>query len=197
MSSTFYDERVDGTRAVVSGRFQEQLEAERAVSAFKHAGFADSQIASFYVASAGQHDIYPLGGDEAQSPGTEHAVRGSVAAAGVGTVAGAVTGLATVPILGPAALAAGVGVGAWVGALYGALSGTEEKAAHGNGARPTQDAARKSGMLVAVAVHSVAREQQAIDIMRAEAAHEIARGRGRIEHGEWKNFDPLQLLDRV
>jgi hypothetical protein len=197
MNATSKSKSIDGIRSVISGRFQEQLEAEQAVSALKKAGFAPGQIASFYVSTPGQHAIYPIGGDEEQSPGTEGSVRESVETAGIGTVAGVVTGLAALPVLGPVAVAAGAGVGAWVGSLYGALNGAEEQATPGNEASQARDAVRKSGMLVAIAVDSATHEQRVIEIMRNEAALEIALGKGRIEGGDWNDFDPLEPLHQV
>jgi hypothetical protein len=188
---------VDGVCSVISGRFQEQLGAEQAVSALKKAGYAPDQIASFYVSTAGQHAIYPIGGDEEHSPGTEGSVRESVGTASLGTVAGVVTGLAALPVLGPVAVAAGAGVGAWVGSLYGALNGAEESGSSGNETGQARDAVRKSGMVVAIAVDSATHETRVIEIMRQEAALEIARGRGRIQGGDWSDFDPLEPLHRV
>jgi hypothetical protein len=197
MNATSKFESIDGVLSVISGRFQEQLAAEQAVSALKKAGFAPDQIASFYVSTAGQHAIYPIGGDEEKSPGTEGSVRESVGTASLGTVAGVVTGLAALPALGPVAVAAGAGVGAWVGSLYGALNGTAEQATPANAANQARDAVRKSGMLVAIAVDSAMHEKRVIEIMRNEAALEIARGRGRIQGGDWSDFDPLEPLHRV
>lgn len=197
MTSDTKTDNIDGGCVIISGRFQEQTQAEHAVAALKRAGFAPSQIASFYVGAAGQHDLHPFGGDEEQSPGTEHAPRGAAQGAALGAVAGVISGGAALPVLGPVAIAAGITIGAWAGSLYGALSATDETATPNAGVSTKQQLTRKSGMLVAVAVDSVDHEREIVDVLRGQAAFEIARGRGWIERGQWNDFDPLELLHRI
>jgi hypothetical protein len=199
-------ERVMST--IINARFQQQAEADRAVLALNAAGFESRYIATFFVSSAGQHAMHPLGGDEEASPGTEDSPTTAAAGAAVGGVAGAITGVATLPLLGPAAAAAAVGVGAWVGSLYGALGGTDAKDAATT--IRTNDATikapitaradenvRKSGMLVAVAIKGSAQETEAITLFQQYGGMDVERCTGTISQGEWRDFNPLNPIHPV
>jgi hypothetical protein len=186
---------------IINARFQQQSEADSAVFALNSAGFESRFIATFYVSSPGQHAMHPLGGDEEESPGTVDAPSTAAAGAAVGTVAGAITGAATLPVLGPAAAAAAVGVGAWVGSLYGALGGTDSKAVEEQRVDtpdPASDErARKSGMLVAVAVKTGKQERDAISLLQHRGGMDVKRCTGIISNGEWRDFDPLNPIHPV
>jgi hypothetical protein len=193
---------------IINARFQQQAEADRAVLALNAAGFESRYIATFFVSSAGQHAMHPLGGDEEASPGTENSPTTAAAGAAVGGVAGAIAGVATLPLLGPAAAAAAVGVGAWVGSLYGALGGTDAKDAATSGgtndaetelpiAANTDANVRKSGMLVAVAIRGSAQEAEAITLLQQCGGMDIERCTGIISQGEWRDFNPLDAIHPV
>lgn len=59
-------------KALLTGNFQQQDAARRALSNLASAGFSADQM-KFFVIPAGQHDFYPIGGDEDESPRTEDA----------------------------------------------------------------------------------------------------------------------------
>jgi hypothetical protein len=186
---------------LISGNFQQQDEAQRALSDLAGAGFAAAQTATFFVNPPGQHDRYPIGGDEDESPGTEAAAAGSASGAAVGGVIGVAVGLATLPVLGPGAAVAGAGVGAYAGSLYGALGNTDDK---NNPETPAaredlrrSEPPRKSGMLVAVSAPASAQQDTAIRILRAHAATDIERTEGTIVAGDWTDFNPLTPLKPV
>ena len=187
---------------LITARFQEQATAELAAGALKTEGFSAAQIATFYVGSPGQHDIYPLGGDEMKSPGMEDATVDGAIAAAVGGSAGLVAGLVTLPLLGPAALVAGAGVGAWMGSLYGALDGMKDEApppvdgaTHSKPAPPTvEDSPRKSGMLVAVAIENATRQAVAVSVLRMHGGMDLGHANGTLTAGQWADFDPLAPL---
>ena len=109
---------------IITGNFQQQDEAQQAMSELTGAGFTADQTTTFFVNSPGQHDLYPIGGDEDESPGTEDAAFGSASGA---AAIGVAVGLATLPVLGPGAAVAAAGVGAYAGSLYGALGNTDDK----------------------------------------------------------------------
>ena len=149
----------------------------------------------------GQHDRYPIGGDEDESPGTEHAAEGSAAGAAVGSGVGVAVGLATLPVLGPAAPIAAAGVGAYVGSLYGALGNTDDKKSNETQdefeERHHREQTRKSGMLVAVCASAVAQQKSAIRVLREHGATDLERAEGNIIAGDWTDFDPLAPLNPV
>ena len=186
---------------IITGNFQQQDEAKRAVSDLAGAGFATDQTTTFFVNPPGQHDLTPVGGDEDESPGTEGAAGGSASGAAVGGAIGVAVGLATLPMLGPGAAVAAAGVGAYAGSLYGALGATDDRN------NPETQAAReefrrgspprKSGMLVAVTAPASARQDAAILILRAHGATDIERREGTIVAGDWTDFNPLTPLRLV
>ena len=91
---------------IISGNFQQQAEAQSALSDLAGAGFEAGKTTTFFVNPPGQHDRYPIGGDEDESPGTEDAAAGSASGAAVGGAIGVAVGLATLPVLGPGAAVA-------------------------------------------------------------------------------------------
>lgn len=186
---------------IISGNFQQQTDAQQALSDLAGAGFMAGQTATFYVNPPGQHDLYPIGGDAAESAGLEQAGGGAAFGAGVGGAIGVAVGLATLPVLGPGAAAVAAGVGAYAGSLYGALGNMSDTPApktadiHPQVAR--SDTPRKSGMLVAVSAAASAQQDTAIRILRACGATDIERPDGTIVAGHWTDFNPLTPLNLV
>lgn len=178
---------------IIAGRFQEQIEVQSAIEKLQNAGFPADKISSFFVNPAGQHDLYPIGGDHALSPGAKESDTGVAA----GAIAGGVIGAATAPILGPVGPVTGGLLGAHVGGLVGSLSRMKEK---GEAENTSSDAAdevdntepvRKSGMLVAVSVNDDDRRNQAIELFRSLGAADLESAEGTIEDGDWNDFDPI------
>jgi len=186
---------------LITGSFRQQTEAQNAMRDLARAGFAPGQTATFFVNPPGQHDLYPIGGDEDESPGAEDAGGGSVAGTAVGGAIGVAAGLATLPVLGPGAAVAAAGVGAYGGSLYGALGNTDDKnkSTTQNELEEYQrhNLIRKSGMLVAVAAPAPAQQDTAIRILRDHGATDIELPQGTIVAGEWTDFNPLTPLKLV
>lgn len=181
---------------IIAGRFDQQTEAERATVALEAAGFSADRISKFFVLPPGQHDAHGTVNDPDASAGAHHAGTGAVAGATAGGGVGILAGIATAPFLGPGAAIAGAAVGAYVGSLAGALDQTSDPRD-----TPTQPDSlseeappRRSGMLVAVATGDGEDEssQRAIDLLRAQGAHDVERAEGTIAGGDWSDFDPLQ-----
>lgn len=164
---------------IIAGRFTQQDEVQQAIAALQLAGAPSEQISSFYVNPAGQHDLFPVGGDRDESPGSEDSDKGTATGLGVGGVIGGAAGAAG----GPLAAVTGALVGAHIGSLVGSLSGTDED--------KDIPPLRQSGMLVAVSVSSEEEEKKAIDTFRALAATCVERSEGNIVNGDWTDFDPL------
>ena len=187
-------------KTLIVGHYNLQDEAEIAARDMLRAGFAANETSLFYLNPQGQHALHPVGGDEDESPGTHEAQSGAVRGAAGGAGAGALVGAATIPVLGPAGPLLGAAVGAYTGSLVGALNNMEEPPgtradAPRNKAMPdampdTEYEARKSGYLLAVAVHTPTERKYAIEIL-GERAQLLEEAEGNLQNGEWTDFDPL------
>jgi hypothetical protein len=191
---------------IIAGRFEQNGQAEEAVAALHRRGFNTEDVTVFFVNPPGQHATFPIGGDRDASPGAKHAQSGAMKGVAVGSAVGIGVGLAAAPLLGPVAVLAGAGAGAYAGSLVGALGDMEEKpkAAKPDGeavepvaidGSPTNDARpRCGGMLVAVRAVEFAKRVDAVNVLRAEGAHDIERTDGTWQEGKWVDFDPLKPL---
>jgi hypothetical protein len=189
-------------KTIIAGRFQRQDEAEQAVEELVLSGFASGQVTSFFVNPAGQHDLFAIGGDEDESPGTHDASSGVASGAAVGGGVGLAVGLATLPVLGPGAAVAAIGVAAYTGSLVGALgrmgaaSGPDHEASRMQS--ELDDAVRrKSGMLVAVCAPTLALQATAIRILSAREAVDVEQAEGTFTEGQWVDFNPLTPMTPI
>ena len=173
---------------IIAGRFIEQATTSAAQEKLVEAGFERGNLAAFFLGSPGRHDLYPIGGDEGESPGATSADTGAVTGAAGGGAIGAAAGA----LGGPAGALMGAAVGAYVGSLPGALDSMKEKDGQGDATHPNSAARiREAGMLLAVATPDAASESGAIQILRAAGATDIERTDGEINNGNWVDFDPL------
>lgn len=186
---------------LIAGGFQQQTEAQKAMQDLHKAGFLVDQTTAFYLGSPGQHDLYPVGGDEANSPGLEDSAAGAISGTAVGGAIGIAVGIATVPVLGPAAAISAVGVGAYMGSLYGGLASMDKKndlkTAVGDSKLLHSHVLRQSGMLVAVSAPASTQQETAISIFRHCGAISIDSVDGTITAGEWIDFNPLTPIHSV
>lgn len=173
---------------IIAGRFIEQTATTAAVDKLVQAGFAPDSLASLFVNSAGQHDRYPIGGDQNESPGTEASGPG----AAMGAVGGGAVGAFVGAVFGPAGALAGAAAGAYVGSLPGALDNmSDDTTGGGTHRKETLPEVRKAGMMVAVATPNAEVESTALAVLRDAGATDIERSTGTIAGGEWTDFDPL------
>jgi hypothetical protein len=189
---------------IIAGRFEQDSQAEAAVAALRRGGFEADDVTVFFVNPPGQHATYPIGGDHDASPGAKHAQSGALKGMALGSAVGAGVGLAVSPPLGPAAVLGGGGAGAYAGSRVGALGDMEEKSAAGKpclhvvepvatAGAPTDAApARAGGILVAARAVEFAKRVAAVNVLRAEGAHDIERADGTWQAGQWIDFDPLK-----
>ncbi len=189
---------------IIAGRFEQDSQAQAAVAALRRGGFGAEDVTVFFVNPPGQHASYPIGGDRDASPGAKHAQSGALKGVAVGNAVGVGVGLAASPLLGPAAILAGAGAGAYAGSLVGALGNLEEKPAAAKpdqhvvesvataGALTDAAAVRSGGILVAVRAVEFAKRVGAVNVLRAEGAHDIERADGTWQAGQWIDFDPLK-----
>lgn len=186
---------------IIAGHLQQQEQVQQAIEQLVDAGFAKESISAFYVNPAGQHDLYPIGGDQDKSPGAKESGNGLAAGIATGTVIGAAVGAAGIPFAGPIAPAVGALVGAHIGSLTGSMasmkdSGESEAGADGaDGADgdPNTMQQRASGMMVAVCVPDSAQEYEAVQILLSLGAKQTERAEGTIADGNWIDFNPLSL----
>ncbi|WP_339844420.1 glycine zipper domain-containing protein [uncultured Halopseudomonas sp.] len=183
---------------IIAGRFETQEAAEKVSASLQDTGFAPEQISLFYVNPHGQHDMYPIGGDEPASPGAEKSGRGAVLGGGVGAAAGAAIGLAAAPVVGPVGAVVGGGIGAYTGSLVGAMKETDKESEVDEMADETplkeeQLTERESGVHVAVKVTADNRSV-AINVLRKHQAAGLEEAQGELTDGEWVDFDPREAV---
>ena len=178
---------------IIAGRFEEQSEIDRAISALRAAGFPADQISSFFLSPAGQHARYALGGDHAVSTGAEDSAKGTAAGTTGGGLVGAAIGAVTTPLTGPLGAVTGGLVGAHIGNLVGALGRMKE-----DDSPEDEPAIRHAGLMVAVSAPVEGSQRRAVEVFRQQGARAIEIGDGHIVGGDWQDFDPSarpHLLD--
>ncbi|HEY8101942.1 MAG TPA: hypothetical protein VIF82_14450 [Burkholderiaceae bacterium] len=175
---------------IIAGHFQQQQQVQQAIDQLQNAGFTQDKICAFYLNPAGQHDLFPIGGDRDKSPGAKESGHTMARGAATGGVIGGAAGTAGVPIAGPVAPAVGAFVGAHVGSLIGSLSGMKES---GEPESDDENTAvpRKAGMMVAVSTEQPGKEDDAVKILQSLGAEQIEKADGKIADGNWEDFDPL------
>jgi hypothetical protein len=172
---------------IIAGRFEQQTQAQDAVSELVNAGFRSDQVSTFYVNPAGRHDTYPIGGDRNDSPGSDDTGKGMSAGMAPGAAIGAVIGAVTTPLTGPLGAVTGALVGAHIGSLPGSLGSTDHSGAEDPNVLPH----RRSGMMVAVTLPEVDWQGKAVEIFKSLGADDIERTEGTIANGDWQDFDPV------
>ena len=177
---------------IVAGHFQIQDQVEQARIELVRAGFQPDQISSFYLSQPGQHDATPIGGDNLISPGAKETPEGVVEGWATGGAVGAAVGLATAPLTGPAGPIIGGLVGAHVGSLF-SLTKMKDAGEGEAGGAENQYVQRHAGMIIAVAFEKEEDEQRALEVLQRLGADQIERARGRIQNGDWTDFDASSL----
>ncbi|MCG2584438.1 hypothetical protein [Massilia sp. TS11] len=174
---------------IIAGHFELAQEIEAARRALmEEADIPSEHICGFYLNQPGQHNLSPIGGDHIVSPGAKQTPTGVAEGMTAGGMAGAVIGAATAAVSGPLGPLLGALLGAHVGSLY-SFSRLKDKGEPepepGNEAEP-----RKAGMMVAVAIRDDEDEAPLVALLQQLGASQIERAQGRIEHGDWKDFNP-------
>ena len=172
---------------ILIGQYDDFETADAAIAELRESGIADGAIEQFHLNAPGQHDQYPVGGDEDADRNAREGDEGAMSGAAIGAAAGLAVGIVTLPIAGPFAAAAGLAVGAYTGSLAGAVNslGSEE-----HPAAQSTIPMRSAGVRVAVAV--AGNDAEPIErILRKHAARSIERSAGTLQGGHMANFDPV------
>ncbi len=177
---------------IIAGHFQHPQQVEQAISQLHDSGFSDDKICTFYLNPAGQHDLFPIGGDRDKSPGAKETGHTMTRGAVAGGVIGGAAGIAGVSVVGPVAPVVGAFLGAHIGSFIGSLSGMKESGdTEEENGEENALVQRKAGMIVAVSAEQAANEDDAVEILRASGADQIERADGTITNGNWEDFNPL------
>ena len=174
---------------ILSGQFDDFESAERLVAEFHSLGVECEDIQQFALNAPGQHDRYPIGGDEDADPAARGGENGATLGAVLGGAAGVAVGAAAIPVLGPAAAVAGLAIGAYTGSFAGALN------AMGTGTESANEdvIARPAGVRVAVNVPTPERRHQVLESFVRHHARSIEEAQGTWSNGAWVDFDPVSI----
>ena len=167
---------------IIAGNFATLEEVELVRLAIE-AVVGTDRVGTFHLNSPGQHDRYPIGGDQDKDPGTVEAANSSVSGAAVGAIVGAAVGA----VVGPLGVVAGAATGAYTGAFVGGLQRMERDNSKQLGDQPI----RPAGVMLAVRTDGLQSEQAVIDAMRSAGARVIEHAEGDWRDRDWVDFDPV------
>jgi hypothetical protein len=177
------------TTQILSGQFDDFERADLLVSELDTLGVSRDDIQRFALNAPGQHDRFPIGGDEDADVNARGGEDGAVAGAALGGVAGAALGAVVVPFAGPVAAVAGLAIGAYTGSLAGALHvmGTDSEATNST-VMP-----RPAGVRVAVRVPTPEKRSLVLAALLRHHARSVEEARGVWRDGMWMDFDPVSV----
>lgn len=187
---------------IIAALMPDQDHALEAIAALRDAGFPTERMTHFYVNPNGQHDVYPIGGDERASPGSRESGKGALAGGGIGAVVGAVAGVAATPVAGPLGVPIGAGIGAYTGSLMGAMRRTDKDSEADEVVEENPDVhegdvtERKAGIHVAVQTDDAEQDgiERIVRTLRSHGAIELEQTDGIIRNGSWEDFDPNAVV---
>jgi hypothetical protein len=177
---------------IVAGRFDNSLDADRALAALQRAGFRSGEYESFYVPPPGQHGSFALGGDSHSDAGSQKAGLGALLGAAIGAAVGAAAGAVVVNDFGIVGLLLGAGLGAYVGSFAGGMS----KLRGGRRAEATLEHPLQAagGRMIAINVDRAEMEARALEVLKRHGARDVGRTEGEWRNGSWRDFDPRAPL---
>lgn len=172
---------------IYAGQFDSFDDAESARAELKSLGMAASDMELFALNPPGQHDRYPIGGDEDADRGARGGEGGAIAGAALGGAAGLALGVAAIPMAGPIAAAAGLAAGAYAGSLTGAVS------TMGDDERAMKVPPRPAGVRLAVHALTPVQREHVLAAMRRHGARSIEEAAGQWRNASWMDFDPVSV----
>ena len=166
---------------IIAGRFETKSAADAVAAAL--APYVDSgDICIFHNNPPGQHDAFPVGGDEDEDPGATGADKSS---AGTAVAAGLTAG-AIGAVGGPVTALVAAAVGAYAGSLAGAVDGMGD-----HGKKPHAPHRRPAGVMLAIRIAKPEDDTRVIDALRAGGAADIEQAHGEWRDGDWVDFNPV------
>ena len=174
---------------ILSGQFDDFERADLLVTELESLGVNPENIQKFVLNAPGQHDRYPIGGDEDADPIARGGETGAATGAVLGGAGGIALGAAAIPVVGPASVVAGLANGAYTGSLAGALNimgkhpGPEEA--------PTRP--RPAGVRVVVRVPTLGKRALVLDALLRHHARSVEEAEGTWRNGAWADFDPVSI----
>ncbi len=178
------------TTQILSGQFDDFERADLLVRELETLGVEAEDIQKFMLNAPGQHDRYPIGGDEDADPIARGGEFGAAAGAALGGAAGVALGAAAIPVVGPAAAVAGLAIGAYTGSLAGALNVMGKHADHEEDEATIR---RPAGVRVVVQVPTSGRRSLVLDALLRHHARSVEEADGTWRNGAWVDFDPVSV----
>lgn len=170
---------------ILSGQFDDFDHAGLAREDLLLMGLASNDTETFALNAPGQHDRFPIGGDEKVDEDAQGGETGAASGATLGGAAGLAAGIAAIPLVGPLAVGVGIAVGAYTGSLAGAVNEM------GDRPRVTEIAQRPAGVRLVVNVPKSIGAAQIVDTFRRHGAKSIEEAEGTWRDGSWADFDPV------
>lgn len=181
---------------IICGMFDQTVDADAALDAFKHEGFQRAEVDAFYVSPPGQHAMTPVGGDAPHSSeGSKSAGVGAGIGAAIGAVIGAAAGWLVSGELGLVIIPLGAGLGAYIGSFAGSMA--RVRGGQRSSASVEHPVEPRGGRMIAVCVDRAGTERRAIDILKSHGARDVRRAEGEWANGSWRDFDPRAPLAAV
>jgi hypothetical protein len=169
---------------ILLGQFDDFQSAEAVAGELRSVGVAPGDIEIFHLNAPGQHDRYPVGGDENADRNARQGDEGQLAGAAMGAAAGLALGAMAIPVAGPLAAAAGMAVGAHTGSLHGAVSALGDNPGATTPLRP-------AGVRVGVHIVSPSHREHVLAALRRHDVRSIEEGDGTWSDGSWSDFYPV------
>lgn len=171
---------------ILLAQFDDFESAEAAAADLRALRVDADDIEIFALNAPGQHDRFPIGGDQDEDRGARKGDDGAVTGAALGSAAGLAVGAAAAAVVGPLGIAAGAAVGAYTGSLAGAVNNMGEQSA------PVEIPARPAGVRVAVHLTPPVSQDQVLAAFRQHDVRSIEEGNGTWQAG-WTDFDPVSV----
>jgi hypothetical protein len=171
--------------SILSGQFDDFEGARAVVEELLTLGMAEEDIDTYALNAPGQHDLFPIGGDEDADRSARGGEHGAVKGAALGGAAGLALGAAAIPVVGPIAAAAGLAVGAYTGAFAGAVKTM--------GDEPVRIPQRPAGVRVVAHIPTSRHRDCVLSTFRRHAARSIEEAEGTWHDGSWSDFDPVTV----
>ena len=171
---------------ILSGQFDDFEHAELAREELLSSGIASNSMETFMLNAPGQHDRFPVGGDQDADPEAQGGETGAATGAVLGAAAGAAAAVAAVPLVGPLAAGVGLAVGAYTGSLAGAVNTMGDDATDNVPDRP-------AGVRLVVHDPASALRARIIEIFDRHGAKSIEEADGTWRDGSWADFDPVSV----